>query len=122
MEGTKKLTREDVDEKLRVYEGLNDAMRELEYTKRAIRENSVYPDIDDVMRTLSALKSGLFDAERAEELAQIRSDIDHIEDYEYKVKCDSFENEYGRYFQDFVLKALHNELVRLLYEYTKENE
>ena len=58
MEETKKLTREDVDEKLRVYEGLNDAMRELEYTKRAIRENSVYPGIDDVIETLSALNPG----------------------------------------------------------------
>lgn len=119
MEETKKLTREDVDEKLRVYEGLNDAMRELEYTKRAIRENSVYPGIDDVIETLSALKSGLFDEERAEELALIRSDIDYLEDHMYDVRCANFENEYGLYVQDFVLKALHNELVRLLDDYTK---
>lgn len=119
MEGTKKLTREDVDEKLRVYEGLNDAMRELEYTKRAIRENSVYPGIDDVMRTLSALKSGLFDAERAEELALIRSDIGYLEDHMLDVRCATFENEYGLYVQDFILQAEKNEINRLIEEYTK---
>ena len=119
MEVTKKLTREDVDEKLRVYEGLNDAMRELEYTKRAIRENSVYPGIDDVMRTLSALISGLFDAERSEELAQIRSDIDYLEDHMLDVRCATFENKYGLYVQDFILQAEKNEINRLIEEYTK---